>query len=35
MKKDVKKLLAGLGVASLISAGGGITLPGAHAAGSG
>lgn len=34
MKKDVKKLLASLGVASLISAGG-ITLPGAHAAGSG
>jgi radical SAM modification target selenobiotic family peptide len=34
MKKDVKKILASLGVASLISAGG-ITLPGAHAAGSG
>jgi len=34
MKKDVKKLLAGLGVASLIGAGG-VTLPGAHAAGSG
>ena len=34
MKKDVKKLLAGLGVASLISAGG-VALPGAHAAGSG
>jgi radical SAM modification target selenobiotic family peptide len=33
MKKDVKKLLASLGVASLISAGG--VLPGAHAAGSG
>ena len=34
MKKDVKKLLAGLGVASLIGAGG-VALPGAHAAGSG
>lgn len=34
MKKDVKKLLAGLGVAGLISAGG-ITVPGAHASGSG
>jgi radical SAM modification target selenobiotic family peptide len=33
MKKDVKKLLAGLGVASLISAGG-VALPGA-ASGSG
>jgi radical SAM modification target selenobiotic family peptide len=32
--KDLKKLLAGLGIAGLISAGG-ITLPGAHAAGSG
>ncbi len=32
--KDLKKLLAGLGVAGLISAGG-ITLPGAHASGSG
>ena len=32
--KDLKKLLAGLGVAGLISAGG-ITVPGAHAAGSG
>lgn len=31
---DLKKLLAGLGVAGLISAGG-ITVPGAHAAGSG
>ena len=31
---DLKKLLAGLGVAGLISAGG-ITEPGAHAAGSG
>ena len=30
--KDLKKLLAGLGVAGLISAGG-VTLPGAHAAG--
>lgn len=33
MKKNLKKLLASLGVASLISAGG--ILPGAHAAGSG
>ena len=33
MKKDVKKILASLGVAGLISAGG-VTLPG-HAAGSG
>ncbi len=32
--KDLKKFLAGLGVAGLISAGG-ITVPGAHAAGSG
>ena len=32
--KDLKKFLAGLGVAGLISAGG-ITLPGAHAAGTG
>ena len=32
--KNLKKLLAGLGVAGLISAGG-ITVPGAHAAGSG
>lgn len=32
--KELKKLLAGLGVAGLISAGG-VTLPGAHAAGSG
>ena len=31
---DLKNLLAGLGVAGLISAGG-ITVPGAHAAGSG
>ena len=31
---DLKKLLAGLGVAGLISAGG-IPVPGAHAAGSG
>ena len=31
---DLKKLLAGLGVAGRISAGG-ITVPGAHAAGSG
>jgi radical SAM modification target selenobiotic family peptide len=30
--KDLKKLLAGLGIAGLISAGG-VTLPGAHAAG--
>jgi len=32
--KDLKRFLAGLGVAGLITAGG-ITLPGAHAAGSG
>jgi radical SAM modification target selenobiotic family peptide len=32
--KDLKKLLAGLGVAGLISAGG-VNVPGAHAAGSG
>ena len=32
--KDLKKLLAGLGVAGLISAGG-VSVPGAHAAGSG
>jgi radical SAM modification target selenobiotic family peptide len=32
--KDLKKLLAGLGVAGLISAGG-VGLPGAQAAGSG
>jgi radical SAM modification target selenobiotic family peptide len=32
--KDLKKFLASLGVAGLISAGG-ITVPGAHAAGSG
>jgi radical SAM modification target selenobiotic family peptide len=32
--KNLKKLLAGLGVAGLISAGG-ISLPGAHATGSG
>ena len=32
--KDLKKLLAGLGVAGLISAGG-VTVPGAHAASSG
>ena len=31
---DLKKLLAGLGVAGLISAGG-VRVPGAHAAGSG
>jgi radical SAM modification target selenobiotic family peptide len=31
---NLKKLLAGLGVAGLISAGG-VTVPGAHAAGSG
>ena len=30
--KDLKKLLAGMGVAGLISAGG-IAVPGAHAAG--
>jgi len=34
VNKDLKKFLAGLGVAGLISAGG-ISLPGAHAAGSG
>lgn len=33
-KKDLKKFLAGLGVAGLITAGG-ITLPSAHAGGSG
>jgi radical SAM modification target selenobiotic family peptide len=33
-RKDLKKLLAGLGVAGLISAGG-VSLPSAHAAGSG
>ena len=32
--KDMKKLLASLGVAALISAGG-ISIPGAHASGSG
>ena len=32
--KDLKKLLAGPGVAGLISAGG-VSVPGAHAAGSG
>jgi len=32
--KDLKKLLAGLGVAGLIGAGG-LTAPSAHAAGSG
>jgi len=32
--KDMKKFLASLGVAGLISAGG-ITIPGAHAAGTG
>ena len=32
--KDLKKFLASLGVAGLISAGG-ITVPGAHATGSG
>ncbi len=32
--KELKRLLAGLGMAGLISAGG-VTLPGAHAAGSG
>ncbi|MBU0664727.1 MAG: selenobiotic family radical SAM modification target peptide [Proteobacteria bacterium] len=32
--KELKKILAGLGVAGLITAGG-ISLPGAHAAGSG
>ncbi len=34
VNKDLKKFLAGLGVVGLITAGG-ITLPGAHAAGSG
>ncbi len=34
ISKDMKKFLAGLGVAGLISAGG-ISVPGAHAAGSG
>ncbi|MBE0586353.1 MAG: selenobiotic family radical SAM modification target peptide [Desulfofustis sp.] len=34
MKKEMKKLLAGLGVAGLLSAGG-VSLPGAMAAGSG
>ncbi|MCB2215181.1 MAG: selenobiotic family radical SAM modification target peptide [Desulfobulbaceae bacterium] len=34
MKKEMKKLLAGLGVAGLLSTGG-IGLPGAMAAGSG
>ncbi len=33
INKDMKKFLAGLGVAGLISAGG-IAVPGAHAAGS-
>ncbi len=33
ISKDMKKFLAGLGVAGLISAGG-ISVPGAHAAGS-
>ncbi len=33
-QKELKRLLAGLGVAGLISAGG-VTLPGAHAASSG
>lgn len=32
--KDLKTLLAGLGIASLIG-GGGVSLPSAHAAGSG
>jgi radical SAM modification target selenobiotic family peptide len=32
--KNLKKLLAGLGVAGLISTGG-LSLPGAHASGSG
>lgn len=32
--KELKKFLAGLGVAGLITAGG-ISLPGAHASGSG
>lgn len=34
-KKDLKKLLAGLGIASLIGAGGGMALPGNAATGSG
>jgi radical SAM modification target selenobiotic family peptide len=34
MKKDMKKILAGLGVASLIGAGG-MAIPTAHAASSG
>ncbi len=34
ISKDMKKFLAGLGVAGLISTGG-IAVPGAHAAGSG
>lgn len=34
ISKDMKKFLAGLGVAGLISAGG-VSIPGAHAAGSG
>jgi radical SAM modification target selenobiotic family peptide len=34
MNKEMKKILAGLGVAGLISAGG-LSLPGAHASGSG
>ncbi len=34
ISKDMKKFLAGLGVAGLISAGG-ISVPGAHASGSG
>ncbi len=33
-QKKLKKLLAGLGVAGLLGTGG-VTLPGAHAAGSG
>jgi radical SAM modification target selenobiotic family peptide len=33
-KKELKRLLAGIGVAGLISMGG-VSLPGAHAAGSG
>jgi radical SAM modification target selenobiotic family peptide len=32
--KDLKKLLAGLGIAGLISTGG-LSVPGAHASGSG
>lgn len=32
--KDLKKLLAGLGVATLVSAGG-VSVPNVHAAGSG